>query len=101
MCDGLTEKLKIFAAFSQVTNLFYETLKIPWPAAIRDLYATLGIFNFDIFQIMNVGCFTGTFYYQFMAVMVRCYCLSVCSLPRELSIYLITTGIPPSNVCCR
>ena len=99
MCDGLAEKLKIFAAFCQVTNLFYETLKIPWPAAITDLYAALGIFNFDIFQLMSVGCFTGTFYYQFIAVMVRC--LSVCSLPCELSIYLITTGIPPSNVCCR
>jgi hypothetical protein len=73
ICDGLTEKFKIAAAYCQVTNLFYETLTIPWPEEIRDLYEAMGTINFDMFQIFNVGCVVGTFYEQFMAVMVRLY----------------------------
>ena len=59
ICDGLTEKFKIFAAFCQVNNLFYETLKIPWPSAIQELYAAMGLINFDLFTIFSVGCVTG------------------------------------------
>jgi hypothetical protein len=67
--DGLTEKFKIACAYAQVTSLFYETLKIPWPSEVKALYAAMGTFNFDIFQIFSVGCVVGDFYQTFFAVM--------------------------------
>jgi hypothetical protein len=96
LCSGLGEKFKILSAYAQVTNLFYTSLTIPWPAEISAIFGVLGAVNIDIFGTLSIGCVATSFYDTFTFVMVMpivvlgiaasSYCLGMCCIKKQTAV---------------